>query len=97
MPYKKRLMPKKGFFKKNDYIYDEYYGCYICLANKILNYATTNREGYKEYKSNWKYCINCEFKSWCTESKNHRKLVVLYVWEEYIEKVKEVTFLRLKL
>ena len=49
-PYK-RPMTKKGFFKKYEYVYDEYYDCYICPNNQILRYSTTNRDGYKEYKS----------------------------------------------
>ena len=89
MPYK-RPMTKKGFFKKNDYVYDEYYDCYICPNNKILTYSTTNREGYKEYKSNCKDCINCKFSFCCTESKNHTKLVIRHIWEEYIEKVEDI-------
>ena len=28
-PYK-RPMTKRGFFKKHEYAYDEYYDCYIC-------------------------------------------------------------------
>ena len=55
MPYK-RPMTKQGFFKKYDYAYDEYYDCYICPNNQILKYSTTNRDGYKEYKSNKKAC-----------------------------------------
>ena len=43
MPYK-RPMTKKGFFRKNEYVYDEYYDCYICPNNKILKYTTTNRD-----------------------------------------------------
>ena len=35
MPYK-RPMTKKGFFKKYDYVFDEYYDCMICPANEIL-------------------------------------------------------------
>lgn len=49
-PYK-RPMTKKGFFRKHEYIYNEYYDCYICPADQILKYATTNRDGYGEYKS----------------------------------------------
>ena len=49
-PYK-RPMTKQGFFKKYEYVYDEYYDCYICPGNQILSYSTTNRDGYKEYKS----------------------------------------------
>ena len=49
-------MTKKGFFKKYDNIYDEYYGCMICPANEILRYSTTNREAYREYKSDPEKC-----------------------------------------
>ena len=46
LPYK-RPQTKDGFFKKYEYVYDEYYDCYICPANEILSYYTTNREGYR--------------------------------------------------
>ena len=39
-PYK-RPMTKDGFFKKYEYVYDEYYDCYICPADQILTYRTT--------------------------------------------------------
>ena len=39
-PYK-APMTKKGFFRKYECVYDEYYDCYICPNNKILKYATT--------------------------------------------------------
>lgn len=47
---------KKGYFNKYEYPYDEFYDCYICPNNEILKYNTTNREGYKEYKSNPSKC-----------------------------------------
>lgn len=65
IPYK-RPMTKDGFFKKYDYVYDEYYDCYLCPNDKILTYSTTNRDGYKEYKSNPKECINCPSLPKCT-------------------------------
>lgn len=89
MPYK-RPMTKKGFFKKHEYVYDEYYDCYICPNNEILNYSTTNREGYKEYKSNPIKCKYCPDLQQCTESKNHVKVVIRHIWEEYIEKAEDI-------
>lgn len=90
MPYK-RPMTKKGFFKKHEFVYDEYYDCYICPNNEILKYSTTNREGYKEYKSTPpEKCIDCAFLKQCTESKNHVKLVVRHAWEEYLEKAEDI-------
>lgn len=89
MPYK-RPMTKDGFFKKYEYVYDEYYDCYICPNNKVLKYTTTNREGYKEYKSNATTCQNCEFINKCTESKNTTKVIMRHIWEEYMEKVEDI-------
>ena len=87
-PYK-RPMTKEGFFKKYEYAYDEYYDCYICPENKILTYHTTNREGYREYKSCGLFCENCPQISQCTESKDHTKMIMRHVWEEDMEKAEE--------
>lgn len=87
-PYK-RPMTKKGFFKKYEYAYDEYYDCYICPNNKILKYSTTNREGYREYKSSAEDCENCPYRAQCTESANHVKVVTRHIWEEYLEKCED--------
>lgn len=89
LPYK-RPMTKKGFFRKYEYAYDEYYDCYICPNNEILKYSTTNREGYREYKSNGKVCIGCPYLSQCTLSQNHVKVVIRHVWEEYMEKCEDI-------
>lgn len=50
LPYK-RPMGKKDFFPPYEYAYDEYFDCVICPENQVLSYATTNREGYREFKS----------------------------------------------
>ena len=83
-PYK-RPMTKDGFFKKYEYVYDKYNDCYICPNNQVLSYSTTNRDGYREYKSCSHVCENCEYLSQCTLSKNHVKLVTRHVWEDYME------------
>lgn len=88
MPYK-RPMTKKGFLKKYDYVYDEYCDCMICPANEILKYSTTNREGYREYKSNPAKCAVCPYKEKCTESKTNQKVVMRHIWEKYIELVED--------
>ena len=81
----KRPQTKKGFFRKYEYVYDEYYDCYICPGNQILRYHTTNREGYREYKSDGSICATCPYLDKCTESRNHVKTVTRHVWEGYME------------
>ena len=88
-PYK-RPMTKDGFFKKYEYVYDEYNDCYICPNNQVLSYSTTNRDGYREYKSCSHVCENCEYLSQCTLSKNHVKLVTRHVWEDYMEVCEDI-------
>jgi hypothetical protein len=84
VPYK-RPMTKPGFFKKYEYVYDEYYDCVICPSKQILKYSTTNKEGYREYKSDPKICTGCPMRVQCTESKNCQKVFTRHVWEDYME------------
>ncbi len=84
LPYK-RPMTKDGFFRKYEYVYDEYYDCYICPNNKILTYYTTNRDGYREYKSCGTVCERCPYLSQCTENRDHVKTVTRHIWEPYME------------
>ena len=87
-PYK-RPMTKDGFFKKNEYVYDEYYDCIICPNNQPLKYSTTNKEGYKEYKSDPVICSKCAMREKCTQSRNCQKVVTRHVWAEYMEKAED--------
>lgn len=80
------------FFKKYEYAYDEYYDCYICPNNKILSYSTTNREGYKEYKSNPSDCKACKLINTCTNSKSTQKVVTRHVWEHYVEEANHLRY-----
>lgn len=88
MPYK-RPMTGKGLFKKYEYAYDEYYDCYVCPNNKVLSYSTTDRNGYKQYKSNSSDCETCPFRNQCTKSKNMQKVITRHIWEEYKEQANE--------
>ena len=85
-----RPKTKEGFFGKHEFAYDEYYDCYICPGAHILTYSTTNRSGYKEYKSCGEHCAGCQYLSQCTESKDHVKLVTRHVWEEYMEAAEDI-------
>ncbi|MGL5616963.1 MAG: IS1182 family transposase [Sarcina sp.] len=89
MPYK-RPMTKKGFFKKYEYTYDERNDIYICPNECELKYTTTNRDGYKEYKSNPFECLKCPLKSQCTQSKNAQKVVTRHIWQENLEEAQHL-------
>ena len=88
-PYK-APMTKKGFFRKYKYVYDEYFDCYICPNNQILKYTTTNRDGYREYKSDPGICESCPYLSQCTQSQSHQKLVTRHIWQDYMDRCEDI-------
>lgn len=69
-------MTTKGGHKWYNYVYDEYYDQILCPEYKTLNYAITNREGYREYKSKPYICQGCPIRHKCTHSKACVKTVI---------------------
>lgn len=90
-PYK-RPMTKDGFYKKYEYVYDEYNDAYICPNNQMLYYHTTNRDGYREYKSCGVFCADCPHLEQCTMSKDHVKMITRHVWEPYMEASEDIRY-----
>lgn len=88
-PYK-RPYTKKGFFKKQEFVYDEDYDIYLCPHDEFLRYSTTNKEGYREYKSDPLDCIGCPDLCKCTLSRNHQKIILRHIWEDYMEQCEEI-------
>ena len=71
-------------------MYDEYYDCVLCPENHVLNYTTTNREGYREFKSKGYLCASCPSIGHCAESSKHEKLVTKHIWDDYIEHSEDI-------
>lgn len=89
LPYK-CPMSKKDFFKPNEYVYDKYYDCVICPENQVLSYATTNRNGYKEFKSKGYICKDCLSRHMCTKNAKFEKTVAKHIWCDYLETVEDI-------
>lgn len=77
----------RGYFYKREYRYDEARDCYVCPGGQELRYRTTNRDGYREYKSDPSICRVCEHLNRCTKSRNHVKVVTRHVWEGSKERI----------
>lgn len=67
------------------YVYDQHYDCLICPEYQTLTYRTTNRHGYREYKSDPKICATCPTHHVCTDSKDCVKTVQRHIWKDYEE------------
>jgi hypothetical protein len=84
----RRYHPTRGLFPKWKFTYNPEANSYLCPEGQILPYRTTTREGYREYKSNPKICVDCPLLQECTKSKNHQKVVTRHVWEGHKDKVR---------
>jgi len=85
----RRYKSKKGYMPKWKYKYDSEQDIYTCPNGETLAYSTTDREGYRQYKSNSKKCQDCPLLQQCTQSKTHQKVLTRHVWEEHKEKIRE--------
>ena len=74
------------------YVYDEYFDCIICPEYQVLNYSTTNRDGYREYKSDPQLCAACPTRHLCTNSADCVKVVQRHIWKDYEEKADDVRY-----
>ena len=55
-----------------------------------MEYTTTTREDYREYKSNSTICAACPCLYKCTLSKNQTKVVTCHVWTKYVEEAEHL-------
>ena len=76
---------RKRIFLTYEYLYDEYYDCVICPNNEILKCSTTNRNGYRDFKSDSEKCVGSPYLQQCTKSKAHQKTVTKHIRSSYIE------------
>ncbi|HWI62610.1 MAG TPA: IS1182 family transposase [Symbiobacteriaceae bacterium] len=74
--------PVPGMLARWRYRYVWYYDAYLCPENHLLRYTTTNRDGYREYKSNPAVCQSCPMLTSCTKSKNMQKVITRHVWQD---------------
>lgn len=77
----------KGRLYKREYVYDPQADGYRCPNGQLLTYRTTNREGYREYRSDPAICQSCLLLGQCTANTQGIKTITRHVWEEYREKV----------
>ena len=56
----------------------------------MLSYATTNREGYREFKSKGYICERCSSRQLCTENRKYEKTVTRHIWSDYLETAEDI-------
>lgn len=81
--------PVKGLIAKWRFKYDATHDVYICPQKQELPYSTTDREGYRQYKSDPAICKDCPLLRECTRSRNKQRVLTRHVWQDSKEWVKQ--------
>ena len=73
----------KGKYSKYKFRYIKEWDIYICPERNYLEYVTTDRNGYREYKCKNDRCVNCPRREECLTEKQKTKSLRRHVWEDY--------------
>ena len=77
----------KGMLRKRAFTYDANVDAYRCPEGQVIRYATTDRNGYRHYKSDPSKCRNCPLLASCTTNAKAQKTVTRHVWANARERV----------
>ena len=86
---KGRSTDQEDMYYPKEYRYDEDNDCYICPENKLILYSTTDKNGYRIYKSKTSLCQNCPSLDRCTKGKQKQKTIIRHIWQEYLDIAEE--------
>ena len=85
LPYTRPKGKREDTFFRKDFLYDEEADRYICPNKESLSYSTTDRRGYRIYKSDPDKCRNCPLLEKCTSSKNRQKAISVHIWQNHLD------------
>ena len=88
---KRRGCQQKGKYGKYKFAYITEWDVYICPERNYLEYVTTDRNGYREYKCKNDRCTNCPRRGECLSEKQKTKSFRHHVWEDYRDAVYRFT------
>lgn len=77
----------KGMLPKRAFRYEAQLDVYRCPEGQIIPYTTTDRNGYRHYKSNPSQCRDCPLLASCTTNVKAQKTVTRHVWADARERV----------
>lgn len=77
----------KGYLPKRAFTYDAATDTYQCPEGQSLIYATTDRNGYRHYRSDPEICRGCPRLDTCTRNARQMKTVTRHVWQDDKDRV----------
>ena len=84
--YRRPTPPKAGMMPKKAFAYEGEVDGYRCPQGRLLRYATTDRAGYRHYKSDPAKCRTCPLLASCTTNAKAQRTITRHVWQDARER-----------
>ncbi|ODT69007.1 MAG: transposase, partial [Pelagibacterium sp. SCN 63-23] len=84
--YRNPTPPRPGMMRKSRFAYEPEQDAYRCPEGQILPYATTDRSGYKHYRSDPAICQTCPLLASCTSNTKAQRTITRHVWQDARER-----------
>jgi transposase len=84
--YRRPTPPRQGMMGPKAFVYEPDQDGYRCPQGQLLPYATTDRTGYRHYKSDPKICKTCPLLASCTSNPKAQRTLTRHVWQDARER-----------
>ena len=84
--YRNPTPPKPGMMRKKSFVYEPAQDAYRCPQGQLIAYATTDRTGYRHYKSDPTICRSCPLLATCTTNAGACRTITRHVWQDARER-----------
>lgn len=84
--YRNPTPPRPGMMRKRAFVYQPEADAYRCPEGHYLAYATTDRNGYRHYKSDPARCRACPLLASCTANAKAERTITRHVWQDARER-----------
>ena len=84
--YRRPAAPKEGMMRKSNFVHEPESDTYRCPQGQVLAYATTDRTGYKHYRSDPAICRDCPLLASCTANAKAQRTITRHIWADARER-----------
>lgn len=84
--YRRPQAPRPGMMRKSAFTFEQQANGYRCPEGQLLTYATTDRNGYKHYRSDPALCKTCPLLASCISNAKAERTLTRHVWQDARER-----------
>lgn len=84
--YRRPTPPKPGMMAPSAFAHEPAVDGYRCPQGQVLAYTTTDRNGYRHYKSDPAICRDCPLLASCTTNAKAQRTIIRHVWADAKER-----------